>query len=89
MPNTLLTPTPRLSLLAETPTLLAAVCADRSPEALQRRPTRRSGPRALVLVHLRSCADIWDHCILALLEEDTRALAGGQSPHLDQAGELF
>ena len=25
----------------------------------------------LVLAHLRACADIWGHCILALLEEDT------------------
>lgn len=70
MPNTSGTPT-LLTLLDETPTRLAALCADRSPEALQRRPAPEEWSTNEVLAHLRACADVWGRCIVAMLEEDT------------------
>ena len=70
MPSTSLTIERVLTLLAETPTRIAALTADLSPEALQRRPTPEEWSANEVLAHLRACADVWGTCIRTILEED-------------------
>ena len=58
------------TLLAETPTRIAALTADLSPEELQMRPTPEEWSANEVLAHLRACADVWGNCIRTILEED-------------------
>jgi DinB superfamily len=70
MSSTSLTIERVLTLLAETPTRLAALTADLSPEELQRRPPPDEWSANEVLAHLRACADVWGTCILTIIEED-------------------
>jgi hypothetical protein len=70
MPNTSLTIERVLTLLRETPTRIAALTADLSPEALQRRPTPAEWSANEVLAHLRACADVWGNYIRTLIAED-------------------
>jgi hypothetical protein len=70
MPGTSLTTQRVLTLLAETPTRLAALTADLSPEALQMRPSPEEWSANEVLAHLRACADVWGTCIRRIIEED-------------------
>jgi hypothetical protein len=63
-----------LTLLAETPTRIAALTADLSPEALQTRPTAEEWSANEVLAHMRSCADVWGNCIVAMIKEDSPTL---------------
>jgi hypothetical protein len=88
MPSTLLTIEQVLPLLRDVPTRIAALTADLSPEALQMRSTPEewsagagAGPSACV------CGRVGQ-----LHHEDHRRgptdVAGGQSPHLDQADGL-
>jgi hypothetical protein len=70
MPSTSLAIERVLTLLAETPTRLAALTADLSPEALQRRPTPDEWSANEVLAHLRACADVWGSCIMTIIPQD-------------------
>src|SRR5712691_2639201 len=70
MPSTSLTIERVLTLLAETPTRIAALTADLSPEEVQMRPTPEEWSASVVLAHLRACADVWGTCIRTILEED-------------------
>ena len=70
MPSTSLTIERVLTLLAETPTRIAALTADLSPEEVQMRPTPEEWSANEVLAHLRACADVWGTCIRTILEED-------------------
>ena len=70
MSSTSLTSERVLTLLAATPTHIAALTADLSPEALQRRPSPEEWSANEVLAHLRACADVWGNCIRTILEED-------------------
>ena len=88
MPSTSLTIERVLTLLRDVPTRIAVLTTDLSPEALQRRPTPDEWSANEVLAHLRACADVWGN----YNHEDHRRgpadMAGGQSPHLDQADGL-
>jgi DinB superfamily len=70
MPNTLLTIERVLTLLRDTPTRIAALTADLSPEALQRRPTPDEWSANEVLAHLRACADVWGNYIRTIIAKD-------------------
>jgi hypothetical protein len=74
MPNTSLTIERVLTLLAETPTRIAALTADLSPEELQMRPTLDEWSANEVLAHLRACADVWGNCIMTIIAEDRPTL---------------
>jgi hypothetical protein len=66
-----------LTLLAETPLRLAALCAGLAPEELQTRPTSDEWSANEVLAHLRACADVWGNCIMAILAQEGRADVAG------------
>jgi len=70
MSSTSLTIERVLTLLAETPTRIAALTASLSPEALQMRSTPDEWSASVVLAHLRACADVWGNCIRTIIEED-------------------
>jgi hypothetical protein len=70
MPNTPLTIERVLTLLRDTPTRIAALTADLSPEALQRRPTPDEWSANEVLAHLRACADVWGNYIRTIIAKD-------------------
>ena len=63
-----------LTLLAETPTRLAALTADLSPEEVQMRPTLDEWSASVVLAHLRACADVWGNCIMTIIAQDRPTL---------------
>lgn len=69
-----LTPSQVLTLLAETPPRIAALCAGLAPEELQMRPTPDEWSANDVLAHLRACADVWGNCIVAMLAQDRPVL---------------
>jgi hypothetical protein len=70
MPNTPLTIERVLTLLRDTPTRIATLTADLSPEALQRRPTPDEWSANEVLAHLRACADVWGNYIRTIIAKD-------------------
>jgi len=70
MPSTSLTIERVLTLLAETPTRIAALTTDLSPEELQMMPIPDEWSASVVLAHLRACADVWGNCIMRIIEED-------------------
>jgi hypothetical protein len=70
MPSTSLVIDRVLTLLAETPTRLAALTADLSPEEVQMRPTPDEWSANEVLAHLRACADVWGNYIKTIIAED-------------------
>jgi hypothetical protein len=70
MPNTPLTIERVLTQLRDTPTRIAALTADLSPEALQRRPTPDEWSANEVLAHLRACADVWGNYIRTIIAKD-------------------
>jgi len=74
MSSTSLTIEQVLSLLAETPTRIAALIADLSPEELQMMPTPEEWSANEVLAHLRACADVWGNCIMTIIGEDRPTL---------------
>ena len=63
-----------LALLAETPPRIAALTAGLAPAQLHTAPNRGEWSANDVLAHLRSCADVWGHCIAAILAEDRPAI---------------
>jgi DinB superfamily len=70
MPSTSLTIERVLTQLRDTPTRIATLTADLSPEALQMRPTPEEWSANEVLAHLRACADVWGNCIMTIIAED-------------------
>ena len=63
-----------LTLLAETPTRIAALTADLAPAQLHTPPNHDEWSANDVLAHLRACADVWGNCIVAMIAEDTPTL---------------
>jgi hypothetical protein len=63
-----------LSLLAETPPRITALSAGLTPAQLQISLHPAEWSANDVLAHLRSCADMWGDCIVAILTQDTPTL---------------
>lgn len=63
-----------LSVLAEGPPRITAVCEGVADDRLHARPTSEEWSPNEVLAHLRSCADVWGDCIRAILREDRPTL---------------
>lgn len=59
-----------LTLLAEVPPRLAALTKEVAPAQLRTAPTQGEWSANDVLAHLRSCADVWGHCMEVILAED-------------------
>jgi hypothetical protein len=59
-----------LTRLAATPTRLAALTADLTPEQLRTAPAGGEWSANEVLAHLRACADVWGGCIGTMLAEE-------------------
>ena len=74
MPNTSLTADRILTLLAETPSRIAALTADLTPSQLHARPDHDEWSANDVLAHLRACADVWGNCMVAIIAEDRPTL---------------
>ena len=63
-----------LTLLAETPTRIAALTAGLAPAELHTSPTLDQWSANQVLAHLRACADVWGDCIAAIIAKDQPTL---------------
>ena len=74
MPNKTLSIEQVLSLLAETPQRISALSESLSPAQLLAAPHNEGWSANEVLAHLRSCADVWGNCMLAIIAEDTPTL---------------
>ncbi len=74
MPNRSLTIEQVLTLLAETPPRIAALTVGLRPAQLHTPPHRGEWSTNDVLAHLRSCADVWGGCIVAIINQDTPTL---------------
>lgn len=74
MPGRSLTIEQVLTLLAETPTRIAALAADLAPAQLRATPDDDGWSANDVLAHLRACADVWGGCIATMLAEDAPTL---------------
>ena len=59
-----------LTLLRETPTRIAELTADLSPEALQMKPASDEWSANEVLAHLHACADVWGTCMMKIIAQD-------------------
>jgi hypothetical protein len=57
-----------LTMLAETPTRIAALTCGLAPAQLRAKPNEWSAND--VLAHLRSCADMWGNCIEVIIAQD-------------------
>jgi hypothetical protein len=63
-----------LTLLAETPTRIAALTSGLAPAQLHTTPNDDEWSANDVLAHLRACADVWGNCIVAIIAEDRPTL---------------
>ena len=63
-----------LTILAATPSRLATLTADLTPDQLRAAPAPDEWSATEVLAHLRSCADVWGGCIQRILAEDEPTL---------------
>jgi hypothetical protein len=63
-----------LTLLAQTPSRIAALTAGLAPAQLHTIPNYDEWSANDVLAHLRACADVWGNCIVAMIAEDTPTL---------------
>jgi hypothetical protein len=70
MPNRSLTREQILTLLAETPTRIAALTAGLPSAQLHAAPNQDEWSANDVLAHLRACADVWGTCIETMIAED-------------------
>ncbi len=70
MSRTILTIEQILTILAETPPCLAGLAAGLTESQLQAAPGSGEWSVNAVLAHLRSCADVWGNCIVAILDQD-------------------
>ncbi len=59
-----------LTILAQTPTRIAALTNDLAPAQLRTAPNPDEWSANDVLAHLRACADVWGNCIAAIIAED-------------------
>jgi hypothetical protein len=59
-----------LTMLAATPSRIAAATAGVEPALLQTRHGPDEWSANEVLAHLRSCADVWGDCIMTILAQD-------------------
>ena len=76
MPSRSLTREQVLTLLAATPSRLAALTAGLAPSQLHAAPDHDEWSANDVLAHLRACADVWGNCIATIIAEDTPTLRG-------------
>lgn len=74
MPNKSLTIEQALTLLAETPSRIAALTTDLEPAQLRIPSDQNEWSANDVLAHLRACADVWGNCIMAIIAEDSATL---------------
>jgi hypothetical protein len=74
VPKSSLTIEQVLTLLAATPSRLAALTAGLAPARLQTRPDPDEWSANEVVAHLRACADVWGDCIVTILAEDRPTL---------------
>lgn len=74
MPDRSLTIEQVLTLLAQTPPRIAALTTSLTPDQLRTSPKQGEWSANDVLAHLRSCADMWGNCIMAILAEDRPTL---------------
>jgi hypothetical protein len=74
VPNKSLTIEQVLTLLAETPPRFATLTAGLAPAQLHTAPNPDQWSANDVLAHLRSCADMWGKCIVAMIAEDRPTL---------------
>ena len=74
MPSRSVTTEQVLTLLAETPQRIAALTDGLAPAQLHTLPNHDEWSANDVLAHLRSCADMWGGCIVAMLAEDRPTL---------------
>ena len=59
-----------LTLLAATPTRIAALTSGITPARLQKSTDPNEWSANEVLAHLRACADVWGGCIAQIISED-------------------
>lgn len=74
MPGRPLTIEQILTLLSETPPRIAALTAGLAPAQLRTAPGHDEWSANQVLAHLRSCADVWGNCMVAIIAEDRPTL---------------
>ncbi len=74
MPSKSLTAEQILTMLAQAPPRLASLTAGLQPAQLHTAPNPAEWSANDVLAHLRSCADMWGNCIVAMLAEDRPTL---------------
>ena len=74
MPSRSLTIDQVLTLLAETPSRIAALTAGLVADQLHTSPSRDEWSVNDVLAHLRACADVWGRCMVAMIAQDTPTL---------------
>ena len=70
----ILTPEQVVTLLAETPTRIAALTATRGPAELTTSSKCDEWSANQVLAHLRACADVWGECIATIIAGDRPTL---------------
>ncbi len=70
MANKTLTVEQVVTLLGETPRLIATLTASLAPAQLHANPNRDEWSANDVLAHLRACADVWGSCMQRLIAED-------------------
>ena len=63
-----------LTALAETPPRIAELTVGLTTAQLHAAPNRGEWSANDVLAHLRSCADMWGNCIVAMIAQDTPTL---------------
>lgn len=59
-----------LTLLSDTPKLIARIARGHSDQELHRKPAANAWSAQEVVAHLRACADVWGACIERMLAED-------------------
>ena len=74
MPGRSLTIEQVLTLLAQTPSRIAALTAGVASDQLHTAPSPDEWSANDVLAHLRACADVWGNCIEAIIAEDMPTL---------------
>jgi hypothetical protein len=74
VPSRSLTSEQVLTLLAETPPRIATLTVGLAPTQLHTAPSHDEWSANEVLAHLRSCADMWGGCIMAIIAADRPTL---------------
>ncbi len=74
MPNRSLTIEHVLTILAATPSRIAALSTSLAPAQLYAAPNHDEWSANDVLAYLRACADVWGNCMMATIAEDRPTL---------------